>query len=501
MKLIIASLAAVVLVHAAHAQQSQYAPDTVIAQLGDASLTLRDVDAMASQLPIEVRAGVFDNPKRIGESLETMLVRRAMVTPVLADPPPYLDLESIDQQVRRKTLINHALNNALAKQPTPDFRGRAEAQYDANPEQFKLPATVSVRHVLIGTEGRSPATAFSLASRLRDELVAGTLSFDDAVANHSDDPARNQNKGRYPRMGPGQMVRPFEAAAFSLGEPGDISEPVRSQYGYHVILLEDKHPPEQQPRESAVQLLSSRFFQEHMRTRKGRYLRSLGPDAEQKLLTRAQEGQLDQSKDFLPRFQLALEEAVLRAYKANYLAEKLVGDYEALAREYYLTHKDEFQRPAEISAVQIELTKSDDEIADLATLTHTRRLAESVLGSQFVLAFTPPTVTAQQVVYLEGDSQTARATRRAAALKQPGQCAETLEVSSRYLMICLLRKHPVLPQSFAEVQGSLVARLKGKKESQLWTLHINEFHQLPFQADPQVVASLRTRYATGPYAG
>ncbi len=483
------------------AEKKTYPLNTVVATLGPAIITLQDVDAMAFQLPDDVRAGVFDSPKRIGDSLETMLVRRAIVTPVLEVRPDYLNLEDLIKDIRRKTLIREALRVAVERQPLPDFEAQAQALYDDNPSQFLTPEAVSVRHVLVGVEKRDQDAAFSLATRLRAQLLEGSLRFDDAVTRYSDDEAKSQNQGRYPRVSRGQMVPPFEDAAFSLETPGEISHPVHSEFGYHIILLEDRHPPKQEPRNTVVSRLVEQYSQEHRRTKVTAYLRELGPDAESKLLEMAEEEQVFNSERFTVQTQLALEEEVLKAYREHYLKTHLTGEFDVLAKEYYLTHKEEFQSPKAISALQIELPKTQSALADMADALWIRHMASSLVGAQIVLAFTPVTARAEQVTYLVGDPNTARATKIASGLTRPGECSDIVDQPANFVIVCLIRKHPAMTKPFLEVRNPLVARLRRNQENLLWRLHLNEYHQLPFHADPEVVASLRTRYAFGNHGG
>ena len=97
-------------------------------------------------------------------------------------------------------------------------------------------------HILVSTNGRTAAEAFAKANSLRERLVAGASFEELAVANSEDASVRN-NRGDLGYFGPGQMDAAFEAAAFSMKTKGELSEPVKSRFGYHIIRFDDRKEP------------------------------------------------------------------------------------------------------------------------------------------------------------------------------------------------------------------------------------------------------------------
>ncbi len=76
-------------------------------------------------------------------------------------------------------------------------------------------------------------------------ITSGSISFDDAVATFSEDRTTRSKKGELPWFGTGRMVPEFEDAAFAIAKDGDLSKPIQTAYGWHIIKrLEKKDQPE-----------------------------------------------------------------------------------------------------------------------------------------------------------------------------------------------------------------------------------------------------------------
>lgn len=88
---------------------------------------------------------------------------------------------------------------------------------------------VKAKHILVDTKAE--------ATKIKAEIDDGA-SFDYYARTYSKCPS-GQNGGSLGYFGRGQMVKPFEDAAFN-GEIGKVSEPVKTQFGWHLIMVEDK---------------------------------------------------------------------------------------------------------------------------------------------------------------------------------------------------------------------------------------------------------------------
>ncbi|WP_333859579.1 peptidylprolyl isomerase [Clostridium sp.] len=104
-----------------------------------------------------------------------------------------------------------------------------EDYYTSNKSMYKKPENVTAKHILVDS--------FEKATQISNEIEKG-LSFEDAAKKYSSCPSKSEggNLGTFTK---GQMVPEFEAAAFQL-EIGVLSKPVKTQFGYHLIKVENK---------------------------------------------------------------------------------------------------------------------------------------------------------------------------------------------------------------------------------------------------------------------
>ena len=112
----------------------------------------------------------------------------------------------------------------------------ARQLHTANAEKFERPAQTRARHILLANTGPE---SLQKAKALLDQLRAGA-SFEALAKANSIDPGSAARGGDLGFFGSGQMVRPFEEAVAKLGKAGDLSEPVESQFGLHIIRLEER---------------------------------------------------------------------------------------------------------------------------------------------------------------------------------------------------------------------------------------------------------------------
>ncbi|MFL0195644.1 peptidylprolyl isomerase [Clostridium sp. WILCCON 0269] len=128
---------------------------------------------------------------------------------------------------KKELLIQETISKIMESVKVTDKE--VEDYYTANKSMYKNPENVTAKHILIDS--------FEKADEISKEIEEG-LSFEDAAKKYSSCPSKAQggNLGKFTR---GQMVPEFETAAFQL-EIGILSKPVKTQFGYHLIKVEDK---------------------------------------------------------------------------------------------------------------------------------------------------------------------------------------------------------------------------------------------------------------------
>jgi peptidyl-prolyl cis-trans isomerase C len=116
--------------------------------------------------------------------------------------------------------------------------------YQKNPAQFQQPERVRASHILIGfpqnADDAAKSAARAKAAEILKEVKAGK-DFAALAKQHSTDPGSGANGGDLGYFQQGQMVPPFEQAAFAL-KPGETSELVESQFGVHIIRMVERQP-------------------------------------------------------------------------------------------------------------------------------------------------------------------------------------------------------------------------------------------------------------------
>jgi peptidyl-prolyl cis-trans isomerase C len=178
-----------------------------------------------------------------------------------------MTLERLRADARVDMVINKLLDEEMSKQPAPTD-AQVREFYDKRPEKFKEPETVRASHVLVKVDEQADAATRQKARAKIEGVLKQARSgadFAKLAREHSDDGSAQQG-GDLSYFARGQMVRPFEEAAFAL-KPGEVSDVVTTQFGYHVIKVTDRKPgapvPFERVSDRIKQHLTEQGKQEH----------------------------------------------------------------------------------------------------------------------------------------------------------------------------------------------------------------------------------------------
>jgi peptidyl-prolyl cis-trans isomerase D len=162
-----------------------------------------------------------------------------------------------NNSIPEKRQIKYALiDSARIAAATTVTEQDLQSYYDQHRDEYRVPDQVKVRHILIktplpGPDGKEDEKGVEAARAKADsvlkEIKAGG-DFSKLAEKYSEDPGSAKNGGELGWIGRGRTVPEFEKAAFSLGK-GQISDLIKSNYGFHIINVEDKQ-------EAHVKLLS-----------------------------------------------------------------------------------------------------------------------------------------------------------------------------------------------------------------------------------------------------
>ena len=137
-----------------------------------------------------------------------------------------------DQQLSKK-LVNPSLIDSTAR-----------AIYQKEAQQLNGKDLIEVSHILLNVPSTATAAQRDKVAQRADSLYQAVLAgadFAELARRYSEDKGTAQNGGQLPTLYPGMTVLPFEEAAYSL-QPNQISRPVLSPFGYHLILMRNRHP-------------------------------------------------------------------------------------------------------------------------------------------------------------------------------------------------------------------------------------------------------------------
>ena len=206
----------------------------VLATVNGKSISKSDVDTI-----LKAQHMSFDKlSKSQQKQMLNKLIERELLVDVASkagvekDPEFLKALNSYKKDLEIKVWMDKIYKRTLISD------SEANKYYQEHKEQFKTPAKVHARHILVKSEKEAKDIIAELSKLKGEELKK---KFIELAKSKSTGPS-GKNGGELGYFGQGQMVKPFNDAVFAMKKGEITKEPVKTQFGYHIIYLEDKNP-------------------------------------------------------------------------------------------------------------------------------------------------------------------------------------------------------------------------------------------------------------------
>ncbi len=215
--------------------------DPVLAKAGDHIFKKSDLDRFFSYAPPLLRQQMKSNPEQ-----QEMLVRHLMKQKIIGDiarKEGFDRKKDIQEQLRYMTddfLAKAYLVNAIVEKASV-ADDEVRKYYERNKEKYTVPEQALASHILIkvnfGATAEEKKKARDKAKQILEWLKKGE-KFETLAKQYSDDPQSKEAGGKMGYIPKGRMPKAFDEQAFSM-KPGQISDVVETDYGFHVIQVED----------------------------------------------------------------------------------------------------------------------------------------------------------------------------------------------------------------------------------------------------------------------
>jgi len=212
-----------------------------VVRMGDVVISHADLDAHLSGLPEADRTQAVSSVERIDKLLQSLLLRKALYNAALEDGLNSDDSVAAVAATRAmQALADEQMRRHVETRLLDDYETQARELYQADPQQFSNDGGYDFTHVLIGTAEREEAEAMRLILDLHERVQQGE-SLDALASEYSDDEASRDKGGSYENHSLNRLDRNFARALAALENPGDVTGPVRSRFGWHLIRLDGRN--------------------------------------------------------------------------------------------------------------------------------------------------------------------------------------------------------------------------------------------------------------------
>jgi peptidyl-prolyl cis-trans isomerase C len=208
----------------------------VLATYNGKDFTVGDYKEAVSSLNSRAKKSLDESPERRKQFIENHIVSKLIYDEgVRRGYDKDQDIERRLAELKEHLVVQRVMEE---QQSATVSDADVKAYYDSHPQEFST-EKVKASHILVDNE--------ALAKEIYEKLKADKTQFAALAAAHSKDLSNAKRGGDLGSFGRGRMVKEFEDAAFALKNDGDISEPIQTRFGWHIIMRTGREEGTVQP--------------------------------------------------------------------------------------------------------------------------------------------------------------------------------------------------------------------------------------------------------------
>jgi len=200
----------------------------ILAKVNGIAITLEDVDNFLNRLDPQI-ASQYRNQEGSKQIVNELINQKLFLYDAIDNKLDETEAYKSELQKAREFILTQLNINRTMHTDIPTDK-EVEEFFEDNQGKFDKPESADTSHILVDS--------LELCQKLREKITANEISFENAAKRYSSCPSKDNggNLGNYAR---GQMVLEYDNAAFQL-EIDEISQPVKTQFGFHLIKLNSK---------------------------------------------------------------------------------------------------------------------------------------------------------------------------------------------------------------------------------------------------------------------
>jgi peptidyl-prolyl cis-trans isomerase C len=269
--------------------------EKIMAEVGPYKLTESDLEKLIKEDPrveeilkanpslkAKIEKGLIDRWVNI-----TLLYLAAKDNKIFEDPEVRWKLLETEKMILAEAYLQKSLPKVEVSEE------EIKQYYETHKGEFKQPEGIKLKHILIyvpqNADNKTKERALNRAKQIRSQLVKGA-KFEELAKIYSDDTASREKGGDLGILRKGVTLPEFEEKVFKL-KPGEISQPILSPYGYHIVKVEKIIPEEILPFEKVKDQVKEEVKREKERAAMEELLKELAQKYQPKVYIENKNGE------------------------------------------------------------------------------------------------------------------------------------------------------------------------------------------------------------------